>query len=352
MEPKRRTACDECRTRKLKCSGGQPRCERCERERIECVYSLQKQMGRPRKRRRDDPNLTPTDHSVEFGLLQSAFAAGGELDTDATALPSLNHQHAIDPLLDDSSLDAILGAHPLPDSGYSDSHVQCADPDDAPAFDLPSPFNPPCSCLSNMYLTLSSLQSQPSFTFPYSLPVIQRAMATAAAVLKCQQCPKGAASAIQNLHQLSSTLMTIVDCFHRILISIDEEANRVDALGITKPFHIADASAPPEMHTGTSDCPARFGMDLTGQEWRTMARRVLKTRFVGSASDSDDMSLQGIVTQFERRQNHWHEDPHICRLRAGTYGEQAAARMDSDPEQRICGKMVEHVRGSILGLGL
>lgn len=41
-------------TRKLKCSGDQPRCSRCERENIECVYSPQKQMGRPRKRRRDD----------------------------------------------------------------------------------------------------------------------------------------------------------------------------------------------------------------------------------------------------------------------------------------------------------
>lgn len=43
-------------SRKLKCSGEKPHCTRCIKEKIECVYSPQKQMGRPRKRRREgDP---------------------------------------------------------------------------------------------------------------------------------------------------------------------------------------------------------------------------------------------------------------------------------------------------------
>lgn len=41
-------------TRKLKCSGETPACSRCEKEKIKCVYSPQKPMGRPRKRRRDE----------------------------------------------------------------------------------------------------------------------------------------------------------------------------------------------------------------------------------------------------------------------------------------------------------
>ncbi|KAK4185972.1 hypothetical protein QBC35DRAFT_475868 [Podospora australis] len=48
-QPKRR-ACDECRGRKLACSKNVNGCTRCSREGIKCVYSVQKPMGRPRKR--------------------------------------------------------------------------------------------------------------------------------------------------------------------------------------------------------------------------------------------------------------------------------------------------------------
>ncbi|KAK4218210.1 hypothetical protein QBC37DRAFT_275446 [Rhypophila decipiens] len=52
-QPKRR-ACDECRARKLACSKEADGCSRCKREGIRCNYSLQKQMGRPRKRPRGE----------------------------------------------------------------------------------------------------------------------------------------------------------------------------------------------------------------------------------------------------------------------------------------------------------
>ncbi|RMZ00252.1 hypothetical protein D0862_06820 [Hortaea werneckii] len=50
--PKLRAACDECRLKKLKCTGEQPTCSRCGREGIRCIYSPQKPMGRPKKRQR------------------------------------------------------------------------------------------------------------------------------------------------------------------------------------------------------------------------------------------------------------------------------------------------------------
>ena len=52
----------------MKCSGDSPQCSRCDRESIRCVYSPQKQMGRPRKRRRDDVGTgtgTPAELSSE-----------------------------------------------------------------------------------------------------------------------------------------------------------------------------------------------------------------------------------------------------------------------------------------------
>ncbi|KAH7035060.1 uncharacterized protein B0I36DRAFT_87380 [Microdochium trichocladiopsis] len=51
--PKHR-ACDECRARKLACTKEPDGCSRCKRESITCHYSLQKPMGRPRKRPRED----------------------------------------------------------------------------------------------------------------------------------------------------------------------------------------------------------------------------------------------------------------------------------------------------------
>ncbi|KAF2460987.1 hypothetical protein BDY21DRAFT_136724 [Lineolata rhizophorae] len=46
-------------TRKLRCSGDYPRCARCARESVECVYSPQKKMGRPRKRAREAEDDEP-----------------------------------------------------------------------------------------------------------------------------------------------------------------------------------------------------------------------------------------------------------------------------------------------------
>ncbi|KAI1108332.1 hypothetical protein F5Y14DRAFT_92444 [Nemania sp. NC0429] len=52
-------ACDECRARKLACSKESEGCSRCRREKIPCHYSVQKPMGRPRKRAREDTDERP-----------------------------------------------------------------------------------------------------------------------------------------------------------------------------------------------------------------------------------------------------------------------------------------------------
>ncbi|KAK5047901.1 hypothetical protein LTR84_006089 [Exophiala bonariae] len=55
---KRHAACDECRKRKLKCSGEPAGCGRCTKQHLTCHYSIQKQMGRPRKRQKTDHDDT------------------------------------------------------------------------------------------------------------------------------------------------------------------------------------------------------------------------------------------------------------------------------------------------------
>ncbi|KAK6367123.1 hypothetical protein LTR64_007983 [Lithohypha guttulata] len=61
VDIKRHAACDECRKRKLKCSGEPAGCARCLKQKLTCHYSEQKQMGRPRKRQKtDDEPPTPS----------------------------------------------------------------------------------------------------------------------------------------------------------------------------------------------------------------------------------------------------------------------------------------------------
>ncbi|KAK1754837.1 hypothetical protein QBC47DRAFT_202499 [Echria macrotheca] len=84
-EPPKRRACDECRAKKLACSKEVDGCARCKREGIKCVYSVQKQMGRPRKRAHDEvepaahpPPAPEAHHTPQHG---SGDGAGKEQHT-------------------------------------------------------------------------------------------------------------------------------------------------------------------------------------------------------------------------------------------------------------------------------
>ncbi|KAF7561279.1 hypothetical protein G7046_g2891 [Stylonectria norvegica] len=97
--PKHR-ACDECRSRKLACSKEADGCSRCKREGMQCHYSPQKPMGRPRKRRHveeeeeapppkqqvpvTDEGITNSRHQIQNPF--SAYSFDDALPLD----PSLN----------------------------------------------------------------------------------------------------------------------------------------------------------------------------------------------------------------------------------------------------------------------
>ncbi|UPX10875.1 uncharacterized protein EKO05_0001511 [Ascochyta rabiei] len=71
--------------RKLKCSGHRPACGRCAREENECVYSLRKTMGRPRKRRREGEDEGEGD--VEIGGEGEAEVEAGALELRGASAP-------------------------------------------------------------------------------------------------------------------------------------------------------------------------------------------------------------------------------------------------------------------------
>ncbi|KAF8454200.1 hypothetical protein BGX38DRAFT_349301 [Terfezia claveryi] len=68
MEPtvKMHAACEECRGRKLRCSGHRPQCDRCKKDQVACTYSPQKRMGRPRKLKKRSAELLER-HSTCLG---------------------------------------------------------------------------------------------------------------------------------------------------------------------------------------------------------------------------------------------------------------------------------------------
>ncbi|WYZ34707.1 hypothetical protein EsH8_I_000983 [Colletotrichum jinshuiense] len=99
-------ACDECRSRKLACTKEPDGCSRCKREDLRCVYSPQKQMGRPRKRRHvEEPEgqPSPDEPQSEPQQPQAPLITQPTLNTDFSAffnpdLSGINYLDLLSPL--------------------------------------------------------------------------------------------------------------------------------------------------------------------------------------------------------------------------------------------------------------
>ncbi|KAK0254726.1 hypothetical protein LTR91_021149 [Friedmanniomyces endolithicus] len=352
---KRRAACDECREKKLRCTGEQPACARCESESVACVYSAQKQMGRPKKRRRveredDEGEERPIARRVERSRLEASDATvsnatepgvgvNGDGGTGSSVLddfltPSgglqpweqstewiVPSEHALPGLIPDSASNSSPNnnlpteTQPSHITSSLETHTSNAhlllepylDPqeDDFPP-DLFAPQTlPTCACLSTLYLTLSTLQSMaPSFPFPSSLHPLREAMRTASEVLSCPLCPTKFLSAVQNTQLVGTLLVSIAERFGKVLEAITREAARAGRMGEVKGFRFADLET---LHTGGVGCRAGFCISLSADEWRGMAKKVVRAEVLGP-SDGDVCSpyFVGMVEQMESRSEYWH----------------------------------------------
>jgi hypothetical protein len=198
-----------------------------------------------------------------------------------------------------------------------------------------------------MYLTLSSLQAQAEFNFPEVLPKLRSALATTTNVLKCEECPRQVTTAMQNVMLLTTLLTSVTDCYQKLISSIEVEAERVKESGETKNFRMGD-NAPERMHlhTGTLDCPMGFDIELDGEEWRKLARKVVKADLEGSRSGTS--SIMGLTDMLTERQKQWHSDPVREVARCSTTAEKSVPQ---DGEYS-CLKMVDMIRRHVAGLGL
>ncbi|KAI9699106.1 MAG: hypothetical protein M1836_003295 [Candelina mexicana] len=308
-DTKRHASCDECRARKMKCSGEVTGCARCLRERITCHYSEQKQMGRPRKRRRnvdedtnnnlpsriidDIPQPEQDTLDVLLGDLQGSNPTGSD-SFDLMNMPFPNSFYDESTTLNAMGLDDTADTA---DNSYQDSPGHSSNTSQIS-----------CACLDTLYLTLSSLQpyaaSSKTLMFPLPLLPMRKAIGTGYSVLRCPRCPSVFASSMQNLMLLGTLLQLLAVCFSNMLQSIDREAAALSAERGKRKFRMGDMSdGTAGMHTGTLDCPMAFEVELTASEWRTMAKKVVLHDLRGPDGKG---GLMGLLNSMEERQKERH----------------------------------------------
>ncbi|KAF2833218.1 hypothetical protein CC86DRAFT_278989 [Ophiobolus disseminans] len=350
-------ACDECRMRKLKCSGEKPKCTRCNREKIECVFSPRKQMGRPRKRRRgieeNENTMSPTE--IDFGATDARHLSEVS-DPNFLTLPQYDnpnfHVDSLD-LQDRAVTQSLDEFHttPLPEIDFE----LPIDPSlwDNPAIIAPPPEDvttrfalAPCTCLSLMYLTLTELQSIPSFAFPQVIVPLRKAMDVLSDLINCPQCPKDNFSAIQNISSIVALCKAIVERFSKVLIEIDAEAERLEQNGQKKPYRIGDSNPDLQhLHTGTLDCPMGFNIEIEPGDWKRLAKTALKAELYGKGSNP--RPLLQLVTDAEERQKRWHEDKwHQCVKNRHLFG----GRHPSDAKKSCEALGADHIRRVVSNL--
>ncbi|KAH8753122.1 cytochrome P450 [Hyaloscypha finlandica] len=64
---KLRTSCDNCQAAKVKCGHEKPSCRRCSVQKLECVYSLSRRMGRPRAKKIISQDVACTQPNIRSG---------------------------------------------------------------------------------------------------------------------------------------------------------------------------------------------------------------------------------------------------------------------------------------------
>lgn len=338
---KRRAACDECRTRKLRCTGEHPACSRCVRENITCVYSPQKQMGRPKKRQRTDEGIgeqrsgssqaesdvgknrawsgrdvgTYSDSDGLQPWLLSGTDGQGMWDFDGQPVPGLTPDTGSSDSPPTLNLPPELQQSHSRTHNYTSSHPSQRDNSTAllldPMLGSPPSTLPTCACLSTLYLTLSTLQQMdPAFPFPFALHPLRAAMTTAAEVLACDQCPKSFISSVQNTQLVGTLLTSIAERFARVLEGISTEALRAEQAGETKTFRLADLNtSTSHLHTGGLGCAAAFSINLSPVEWRGMAKKVVRAEVHGPTDGNTCCPfLLGVTAAMTARQERWHSE--------------------------------------------
>lgn len=313
----------------MKCSGEQSGCDRCRKQSLECHYSIQKPMGRPRKRRErsyDDGDIRPS--ATESWAGKNSVPAPDTVIPDTRAVPDVQphacgsfgnlNQHA------QSNPFVIGNASYGPSSGelQPDHPAALLTPPNSwsyipfslegtqslrPANDingnsttsLNSYSSPQCTCLSYIYLCLSTISSLSPFpTSSDTLTTLHTAARTAKAAIKCPECPLAFSTSMQNVMLLGTLFNIIGDGWLRVSRSNPRE------LGL---------NCAPASYT------AIMPQDPDEQQefWKRWHRQIVRRGVVGGDFDpemytpelrcEETPDLLSLIHEMEDRQKMWHE---------------------------------------------
>ncbi|KAK6815134.1 hypothetical protein RU639_008427 [Aspergillus parasiticus] len=335
---KRHAACDECRKRKLKCSGEATGCNRCLKQSLICHYSVQKQMGRPpKKRAREDSDHLPlfgcsgdeiwsdlnnspfesSSHCSEAAAVSDAFRICAPVYSAPFSIPQasrrlfstddshnhsweLNHEKFTEPVPETTGpwpdFSSVSAATPNPFAmppGLSQIHSPPATPSDSECSETQ------CTCLSYLYLCLSHLSSLAPFPISqHTLCSLFIAARTARAVIRCQTCPTKFATAMQNVMFTGTLLNIVADAWLRVSKTNAEELGK--------------QAAPPAYVAALN----KNSVDPTAA-WKDWLRQIVRSGVIGGPADpagsvacSDSPSLLSLVQEMEARQRQWHLERH------------------------------------------
>lgn len=201
-----------------------------------------------------------------------------------------------------------------------------------------------CSCLAALYSTLSSFQSLPPSSFPFSMGALTKATKVARDACRCKQCPTQYATALQNLMLLSTLLPLIAHEYGKLLEQVDERASKGGS--VTLRMGERDASIEDmQRHTFDLDCPMAFDMELSAREWMSMARKAISKKVIGP----DDASVLGVVNDLESRQKYWHEHPTLAEFQHGKACKEHGPEVG---EEHTCLQMLNRVKSAVRSLEL
>ena len=351
-------------------------------------------MGRPRKRRREETEDTlrmarvmgnPDNNALGSANggsqdldLATSFGNEPELGTNGLHISDISFQgdNVFPPGSEITQSDPNIGfpSLDLPDGLTSKLEYGFTDWD--PSQDLGQPFStfvdcnlqsptPPrvlgdldsnshtvghagdrCTCLSTLYSTLAKFQSQPEPSFPYSMGALRSATALSRDIVACHKCSQTYNTAIQNSMLLGTLLQLLIMEYARLLKHIDERSEQSEKIS----FRLGDPSSPfDSRHTGLPDCPMGITLDLSGDEWRTLARKAVAQEVLGSSRSS--FGLIGIVQKMKERQTSWHE--RFSKGQCSTFHGIDHQHTAKNPDH-ICVQVVyiENLRKSLEALGL
>ncbi|KAL6912796.1 hypothetical protein FSHL1_010479 [Fusarium sambucinum] len=268
----RRSSCDQCRQKKLKCDGGYPYCGRCSSISENCIYSAKLPMGRPKKRKLIESDVPSSESRTSPSTL--AMSITSETGSEVGRRSSFdNCQH----MSDETSLEMSLGT----DTNVDPKLLSETDPQG-------------CACLANLYLSLEEVRKADDLPFTSRLSALRHLTTTAGGIIQCQICPTKFLWAMQNAQLLNTLIVSLAEGYKKIVKFVEDETTRAQEANEAKSLLISE---------GQPDTMG-FHLSLDPEDWQNIANKAIKAELFGTKHST--ASFVEMLQLMEDRQNAWH----------------------------------------------